>query len=328
MIATAATGKTQVHESVNGRYRVTSSDFLDSVSLFRELRERTSDYLASGLIGASPVLSHTYFPDFEKGGGGTGKWATGTRVLPVYIFSIMEELRPLIFDTKLPYAVSKEAVLVVQTGDTVALPYFTGQRQLTASYRDPTASVISGVGAALGGLMPPHRRFSQEHQRVVSDYTWSHGYFSWGPFSNATGLSQVAIDSILMNSVVSRLDSSVERVTDALLRMDDFADRFLSLPPPPPTSLSKIRLFYSWSVDVVILFPVDVVIVFPLLTRTRFGSGRRYLYDPLGVAISEGKPLGLLERLQKRGAGDTGSLLVSYETLRELHDDVTRPKPD
>ncbi len=32
---------------------------------------------------------------------------------------------------------------------------------------------------------------------------------------------------ILMNSVISRLDASVERVTDALLRMDEFADKFL-----------------------------------------------------------------------------------------------------
>jgi len=44
-------------------------------------------------------------------------------------------VHPLVFDTKLPYAVSKEAVLVVQTGDDVKLPYFTGQKQLMATYR-------------------------------------------------------------------------------------------------------------------------------------------------------------------------------------------------
>ena len=39
------------------------SFFIDSQVLFQELRD-AGDYLASGLISASPVLSHTYFPDF------------------------------------------------------------------------------------------------------------------------------------------------------------------------------------------------------------------------------------------------------------------------
>jgi len=78
------------HESINGRYRVQTTDFLDSLALFQSLRDGTSDYLTSGLISASPVMSHTYFPDFKKGGG--GKWASGTRVLPVYVFSMMDQV--------------------------------------------------------------------------------------------------------------------------------------------------------------------------------------------------------------------------------------------
>ena len=32
----------------------------------------------------------------------------------------------------------------------------------------------------------------------------------------------------------------------------------------------------------------------------------------------------MLDRLQKKSGGDSGPLLVSYETLRELHDDLLK----
>jgi hypothetical protein len=48
------------------------------------------------------------------------------------------------------------------------------------------------------------------------------------------------------------------------------------------------------------------------------------LRQPKIGSISEGRPLGVLERLQKRGSGDSGPLLVSYETLREVHDDLLK----
>mmetsp|Transcript_56015 Transcript_56015/g.137363 ORF Transcript_56015/g.137363 Transcript_56015/m.137363 type:complete len:760 (-) Transcript_56015:34-2313(-) len=267
-----------IHESHGGRYQVKATHYLDSQTLFQELRD-TGDYLASGLISASPVLSHTYFPDFadhentvEGKGRRSAKWAFGTRVLPVFIFSIADEVEPMLFDTRNPYAVAKDMVVVVQSGhNAVPLPYFTGIRQLTTSLRDPTASVIAGVGSALGGLMPPYRRYSQSHARTQSNYLWAHGFGVFGPFSNGTVLSQILIDQILTNSVVSRLDASVERVTDALLRMDSFADK--------------------------------------------------YLYDPLGQGISEGRPLGLLEKLKNRGKG-AGPLPVSNDVIKELHEEM------
>eukprot|EP00960_Hanusia_phi_P013031 380687-Hanusia_phi.AAC.7 len=45
-----------VHESKHGRYLVRQKNYIDSTLLFRALAE-SSDYLASGLIAASPVLS-------------------------------------------------------------------------------------------------------------------------------------------------------------------------------------------------------------------------------------------------------------------------------
>lgn len=84
-----------VHESHLGRYVVRQKQYIDSKMLFNSLA-RTSDYLASGLIAASPVLSSEFFPDFNSEEELRRKqlsgdqWALGTRVLPVFVFSLSD----------------------------------------------------------------------------------------------------------------------------------------------------------------------------------------------------------------------------------------------
>ncbi|EKX36866.1 hypothetical protein GUITHDRAFT_116889 [Guillardia theta CCMP2712] len=138
-----------VHESKHGRYLVRQKNYIDSTLLFRALAE-SSDYLASGLIAASPVLSQRFFPDFESEEEmhkqqKSRRWALGTRILPVFVFSLEEEWREdvLLFDNWLPYAASKDVVAVIQSGHSDSpVPFFSGSSYITMSLQNPTSKSV------------------------------------------------------------------------------------------------------------------------------------------------------------------------------------------
>jgi len=223
-----------VHESQRGRFVVKPRQYIDSKMLLALLAQ-TSDYLASGLIAASPVLSQAYFPDFQseediqEKKSAPLKWKLGTRVLPVFVFSVLQhEQRPQLFDSWHPVAASKDAVLVVQSGGSVAsLPFFNSGTPLSTSLLDPTAHIIAGVAQALGGLMPPHTRYSPLHKASRVNYLWAHGFSPFAPFGNATHLSDTSVDQVHHNSLVSRVDAALKRINEALAKMDAFADEYL-----------------------------------------------------------------------------------------------------
>jgi hypothetical protein len=131
-------------------------------------------------------------------GGARASWKLGTRVLPVFVFSLLQHeqraqasarptrlrgrpgarprdqalllccsagasprahLRAQLFDSWHPVAASKDAVLVVQSGSgSAALPFFSAGRQLSASLQDPTAHIIAGVAQARPAPRPAARR--------------------------------------------------------------------------------------------------------------------------------------------------------------------------
>ena len=138
MALNAAIRADTVHESHMGRYLVRQRQYIDPERLFKTLGQ-TSDYLASGLISASPVLSSEFFPDFDseddlrKLQQSGDHWRLGTRVLPVFVFSFSDtESEATLFDGSLPYAASKDAVLVLQGGQThVPVPFYSCGKQVT-----------------------------------------------------------------------------------------------------------------------------------------------------------------------------------------------------
>jgi len=191
------------------------------------------------------VLSSEFFPDFDGAGDlaqkqKNSKWALGTRVLPVFLFSLEQPGDPILFDQLSAFAASKDAVLVIQSGfDSVPIPFFSGGKQLLLSLRDPTAAILAGVGSALGGLVPPQTAFSQLQGKTVTSMLWAHGGTPFGPFGNSSSYSQIAIDQVLGNSFASRMDASIDRVNHALLQMDEFAGTYLFDPLGESVETSK-----------------------------------------------------------------------------------------
>ena len=83
-------------------------------------------------------------------------------------------------------------------------PYFSGGEQLQLAAEDPTPHILAGLLTALGGVAPPAARHSPHHGRAVAAHLWSHGWSPYGPFAGAVRLSQVLVDHVARNAVLSR----------------------------------------------------------------------------------------------------------------------------
>jgi len=240
MAVAAASRSDSVHEVRDGKFKVRAKHYLDSSRLFQEL-SAASDFLTAGLLGSSTVLSKTYFPD-------TIDDATqGTRVLPVFIFSLLDDGEPMLVDRSAHYAASKDAVVVLQSNvDDIDMPFFVDGAGVESSGLNPTAHIIAGLAEAMGGLVPPHASHSQLHKSPMFDYTWSIGFHPFGPFSNFTSLTPLHVDLHLRNSIVSRCDGALAKVQDALTLLSRFSEAYLTDPwgnevdstgPPPANQI-------------------------------------------------------------------------------------------
>ena len=91
--------------------------------------------------------------------------------------------RPPLVDGEHLVAATKDAVVVLQHGDEVAVPFFAGTEQLTLKADNPSASILAGILTALGAVAPPSQRYSQHHGKVVKDLLFAHGWSPFGPFA-------------------------------------------------------------------------------------------------------------------------------------------------
>jgi hypothetical protein len=83
------------------------------------------------------------------------------------------------------------------------------------------------VATALGGVLPPADRFDTSKGRVVRNHLWSVGAVPWGPFSNTPTLSLLQADSIVRNSVTSRVSTSLRAVQRAMDAMRVFEREYV-----------------------------------------------------------------------------------------------------
>jgi len=120
----------------------------------------------------------------------------GTRILPVYIFSLLGKHPDLLIDGKslvkryLKHNFtsyfgnhknkqknsSKNAVLVLQTNSSeVELPYFVGNKRVGLDARQITVPIVAGLAGALGGIVSPSVRLPSLHAAPQEDFTWALG---------------------------------------------------------------------------------------------------------------------------------------------------------
>jgi len=158
---------------------------------------------------------------------GRGMQEGKTRILPVYVLSLQRAGRPPLIDGQALFAASKDAVVVLQHGDEVSVPFFAATQQLSLKAADPSASLLAGIATALSAVLPPTLHYSQAHKKAMTEHLFAHGWSPFGPFASSLELSRVVVDQALRNAVLWRVDAAVEEGHKVLQQLDDFAGTYL-----------------------------------------------------------------------------------------------------
>ena len=222
--------------------------YVDAEALFHELGH-SDDLLAASLMGTSPdssdfVLGPTAgeqdfdslsnLGDFDPAFLGDLKRrvaasrARGTRVLPVYVFSLMGKGEDLLLDGNSLVHATMNAVAVLQTNvSRVITPYFQDEDRVVADARGATRHILQGLASSLGGLESPLVRVTGEQQEAREDFAWILGYHPFGPFSSATSLSTALTGSVIRNHIISRIHVAFDLVQEAQWEIDHFLSNYI-----------------------------------------------------------------------------------------------------
>mmetsp|Transcript_17178 Transcript_17178/g.33471 ORF Transcript_17178/g.33471 Transcript_17178/m.33471 type:complete len:354 (-) Transcript_17178:310-1371(-) len=161
-----------------------------------------------------------------QAGPGAGA-SSGHRFLPVYVFSLLGFPPNLLIHKEHLHFSTRECVVVLQTGERrVPVPYFSNQHTMVVDARDVASSIVAGIAQSIGGLTPPSVRFDWERGRSVVDYLWAHGHHPFGPFSRVPRLGQIQLDTVLRNTILSRIALAIETGRKISKKVSLFTDHF------------------------------------------------------------------------------------------------------
>jgi len=201
--------RTQTSYELNskGQYEKVARQFLDSKILGVELR-RSADGLAKLLLDGTSLPQNT-------------------KVLPVYVFSLHGMDPELVVDDHQLVAAEHDFVVVLNTPyEGISVPLFLDKNRVTINGTDTTRHIIAGL-ALNQGLSLPYKHFSQLHDEIQFDYSWAIGHLPFGAFGKTGETSEIFLDALRRNAVVSRIHKGVDHIRRALLRIDDFSQRYL-----------------------------------------------------------------------------------------------------
>lgn len=236
------------HELIeNRRYKTSSRQFIDSKMLLHFLKH-TTDLLGSGLIDTDEETERIFTnPNIPKSLSlSNQETSQGTRILPVYVFSLVGMPRGLLLEDHQLVAATQDGVIVLQTDErNVSVPYFHSNKYLTLDALQLTKNIIAGIAMSLGGLTEPFKHYSFVHKSIIADYLWSIGYHPFGPFASTTTVSRVYIDTIIRNHITSRVNFALQNLDLVAEEIDRFAKEYMYDPfgeeitHPPKTLLSE-----------------------------------------------------------------------------------------
>lgn len=225
----------------DGEYQAKTIFYLDS-KIFQDEIKHATDLLTTGLLQENEKMGGTHNSDllFEEENENEDSWfktaedfddiprSSGHQILPVFVFSLLGFADDLLFDGKMLHLSTSSSVMVLQTGDeSIELPFFSEDDLITVNSRMITKQITAGIAKALGGLVSPHSTYSLSKQRMTSNYLWSMGHHPFGPFSSSIGVSQIFLDNILRNSILSRVNYALKMVREAVNALDQFIIDYL-----------------------------------------------------------------------------------------------------
>eukprot|EP00658_Telonema_sp_P-2_P018636 TRINITY_DN17305_c0_g1_i2.p1 TRINITY_DN17305_c0_g1~~TRINITY_DN17305_c0_g1_i2.p1 ORF type:complete len:635 (-),score=143.55 TRINITY_DN17305_c0_g1_i2:22-1926(-) len=174
----------------------------------------------------------------------------GVRVLPVYVFSLLQLQHQLLIDQNSLVSSSQESIFVLQPEpNTVQMPNFIDKTRLSPPKQDSTTQqIVAGLMSGLGGLVPPTARWSPLHGREVHDWALAVGCQPWAPFSATPELSELASSMVLRNFILTNLNSAQHTVWKVLSRLDHFTHKYL-YDPFAERAKGEIGFFLSLATD-------------------------------------------------------------------------------
>jgi len=243
-VAHAVTSVSTATTGADGHYSLQTRAILDSQVLLDEMH-RAADMLASGLIGLKePDLATAFYdPDIpldDKIERGSAARSPGTRVVPVYVVSLAGTPADLLLDGEALVAGGRDLVMALQLvtnassvhDDAPAVPLrFLSEGQVAkVRPQDTTRHIVAGVASALAGIASPTERWSTLHGRRQESYMWAVGAHPFGPFSNSSSMGAIFKDSAQRNDILSRTDTALRQVREALREVDGFVAKYMRRP--------------------------------------------------------------------------------------------------
>ncbi|KAM9971924.1 hypothetical protein ACTFIW_011912 [Dictyostelium discoideum] len=224
----------------NGKFYSVRKNYLDSKELLLSLKQE-DDILASGLIGndVSQIPLSLKVSNNKNRISPTQK----SKILPVYIFALTSssnnDTNNLLLDKYHSYASNQDAIVVLMSNHTYNSTFYKGNLPVQVnSLYSGTRNIIAGLGSSQG-LLGPTLHYSESHNRLVNNFLWSFGSSPWNLFngrsndaSNAfTGgsgdISQIFIDAIVRNTIITSIQSSEHNLNLALNEITKFSSKYL-----------------------------------------------------------------------------------------------------
>lgn len=263
-VSKAMRGHSLQETKKDGRFHVHTKTYLDGAILKEEM-ERSADVLAAGLLEVSePSLSDKFFlrqhwmDDTDGGSDSILKhkpiWAYnpksrrkktktvqkkqgdlhrtyGTRVVPVFVLSLADVDPHLMMDDESLLWTSNDVVIVLQhQSEKIPLSYVSETERRHVVPSQVQRHIVAGLAAVVGGLSAPYEKVSHIHERPVMNWLLAAGCHPFGPFSNASRISQLLQDVALRNTIYARVDSALHRIRETSESVQAFAGEYLKTP--------------------------------------------------------------------------------------------------
>jgi len=237
-----------VQQQLNDQTVYHAKPLLDASRLADHMHH-TVEWLASGLLDAA-ATEHLAF--LSKRRNSTQESADAeddadsdndeyTRVLPLYVFSLLNVHPDLTLGSHSLVYTSADAMIVLQTNSSaLELPFTSGGRAVVTDARKPTRHILAGLATAVGNVMPPFESLrSSMSSRVRSpsdegalpllqtDLLWATGRHPFGPFSNSASFSQVVVDAAQRHAVISRLHAAERKLHAAARKVEELVTRYV-----------------------------------------------------------------------------------------------------
>lgn len=180
---------------VNGTYKKTVSNYLDSSIIQRQL-QRVSD--RSSL---------------------KGQQANSRSMLEIPIFWFIHG-DTLLVDKQYQAKALSDMVIVVQSESSSWESYLQcNGRSLLLDLRRPVKAAVAAAAEHLAGLLPLHLVYSHAHETAIEDWIWSVGCNPFSITSQGWRISQFNLDTIARNYIITSLEESVQLVNSAVHRL-------------------------------------------------------------------------------------------------------------